>query len=229
MRWDRTLLGGSPYGLLGVRPPPITRDVTLPPPPGSVIPHHLSPACCALGAHSAIRGVPPLRPGLGCVLWAHAVFPSPPPARVCFARTVAAEAPLWFLLPAARGVPVLLCSAVPPVTHCARCWVGGPPPLPPLAAARFKLAQPFGGSPYLHPSSGGLLHCERILGVPLWFLFLVAWGGPVDEDVGDWTGKVVARGLLAGGSAPRGKITSRPCVVLGDVICHPLFLHLPQK
>ena len=49
-----------------------------------------------------------------------------------------------------------------------------------------------------------------------------------DEDIGNWTGGVVARRLVAGGSAPRGKIPSRPRVVVGDGISLSLFLHLPQ-
>ena len=50
-----------------------------------------------------------------------------------------------------------------------------------------------------------------------------------DEDVGDWTGGVVARRSLAGGSAPLGKWPRRPCVVVGDSISRPQFLHLPQQ
>ena len=46
-----------------------------------------------------------------------------------------------------------------------------------------------------------------------------------DEDVVNWTGGVVTRGLLAGGSTPCGKGPSRPCVVVGDGISNPLFLH----
>ena len=49
-----------------------------------------------------------------------------------------------------------------------------------------------------------------------------------DKDVGDWTGWVVARRSLAVGSAPRGKIPSRPHVFVGDGISRPLFLHLPH-
>ena len=46
---------------------------------------------------------------------------------------------------------------------------------------------------------------------------------------------IVRAGLLCtgwwreGGSAPRGKIPSRPLAVMGDGISRPLFLHLPQQ
>ena len=49
------------------------------------------------------------------------------------------------------------------------------------------------------------------------------------KDVGDQTGGVVARWSVVGGSAPRGKIPSRPRAVVGDGISRPLFLHLPQQ
>ena len=50
-----------------------------------------------------------------------------------------------------------------------------------------------------------------------------------DEDVGDWTGGVVALRSVAGRSAPRGKSPSRPRAVVGDGISRPLLLHLPQQ
>ena len=50
-----------------------------------------------------------------------------------------------------------------------------------------------------------------------------------DKDFGDRTGGVVARRLLAGGSAPLGKWPIRTCVVVGDDISRPRFLHFPQQ
>ena len=48
-----------------------------------------------------------------------------------------------------------------------------------------------------------------------------------DEDVGNWTGRVVALWLVAGGSAPRGKSPRRPLAVVGDGISRPWFFHRP--
>ena len=50
-----------------------------------------------------------------------------------------------------------------------------------------------------------------------------------DKYVGNQTGGVVVRRLVAGIYAPRGKIHSRPRVVVQDGISRFLFLHLPHK
>ena len=50
-----------------------------------------------------------------------------------------------------------------------------------------------------------------------------------DKYVGDQTDEVVALRSVAGGSAPRGKIPSRPRAVGGNGISRPLFLHLPYQ
>ena len=50
-----------------------------------------------------------------------------------------------------------------------------------------------------------------------------------DKDVGDRTSWVVARWLVAGGSAPRGKSPSIPLDVVGDSTSRPQFLHRPQQ
>ena len=49
-----------------------------------------------------------------------------------------------------------------------------------------------------------------------------------DGDVGDWTGRVIAHGSMAGGSAPPVKSLSWPRVVVRDGISRPLLLHLHQ-
>ena len=50
-----------------------------------------------------------------------------------------------------------------------------------------------------------------------------------DEDVGNWTGRVVTHRSLAGGSAPRGKCLRIPRTLVRDGISRPLFRHLPQQ
>ena len=50
-----------------------------------------------------------------------------------------------------------------------------------------------------------------------------------DKDVGNQTGGVVALISVAGGSARRGKIPSRPRAIVGDGISRPLLLHLPHQ
>ena len=50
-----------------------------------------------------------------------------------------------------------------------------------------------------------------------------------DEDIGNQTGRVGALRSVVGGSAPRRKSPSRTCVVVGNSISRPLFLHLPHQ
>ena len=50
-----------------------------------------------------------------------------------------------------------------------------------------------------------------------------------DEDVGNWTGGVVALWWVAVGSNPCGKSPSMPHIVVGDGMIRPLSRHLPQQ
>ena len=77
------------------------------------------------------------------------------------------------------------------------------------------------------PSSRGPL---RTLALPLALLPLAPAVdiACTDKDICNRKGGVVARWLVAGGSASPRKSPSRPRVVAGDGISPPLFLHLPN-
>ena len=93
---------GSAYCLTGGLPLPLCSScapkarLVLPLPPclpglgGSPPPAR---ACHALGAHAAVQGGHPLRPGLGRMPWARAVRPPFPLARAWFARAAGAGGP----------------------------------------------------------------------------------------------------------------------------------------
>ena len=118
----------------------------------------------------------------------------------------------------------LFCRRLPPCSRCPRlhprlsarqpCSIpvpppfsgAPPPPLPSLGLLR-PLAPPRGA-----PSPGLTINISR-----------------KDKYVSNQTGGVVAHWSVAGGSAPRGKIPSRPLSVVGDGMSRPRFLHRPQQ
>ena len=119
------------------------RGMPPPPPPGSGSTLPPSWSYRAMGAHTAVQGVPPLLLGLACALWARAACPPPPPARAQFVCTAGAGGPPLRPGPGrARGVLRCCVQGFPPVPPLravgARCWVGGPSPFPHSAAARLN-------------------------------------------------------------------------------------------
>ena len=174
---------------------------SLPTPPASVPP----PCAC----HAPWR---PPGPALSAV--AEGTFqPSLPPDRA------SACSPLSPLSCMFHGDTVSVACTHPPSSDSA----SEASPLSPLHPS--LLASP--SSP-LFPTSPGAL---RPLAPPLALLppAPAADIAHKDEDVGDRTGRVVAHGSLAGGSAPRRKIPCRPHLVVGDGISRPLLQHLPQQ
>ena len=101
--------------------------------------------------------------------------------------------------------PPLRFAAQPPCVHSPPSLSGASPPFLPWASA--SLAPPY--APLLQAPAADI--ARR------------------DEDVGDRTGGVMARWLVAGRSAPRGKSPRRPLPVVGDGISLPWFLHRTQQ
>ena len=208
VRWERTLIKGSPCGLLGVQYPPplhaIIWECTLlggAPSSSSLIGEspHLSWSCCSLVAHAAVRVVPPLRSALSCMLFAHTVCPPPPPARAQFVRAVGDRGPLLVPVPChavGSRAAVFGSLPMPPMRAVgARFWVGGPPPPPPpSSAARVKRAQLFGGSlASFSPPSGSCTGSARCGFSSALFAIL----GPALFSVAPWPSSPAAAPTLA--------------------------------
>ena len=124
---------------------------------------------------------------------------------------------MWPRLPRSLSTVVLLLAVVvlPPVSDSPRSHHFLSPLIPP--------------SPALLPCySIGPLRPLALSRAPL-PLALAANIATRDEDVGNRTGGVVARWLMAGRYTPCRESPHRPLDVVGDSIIRPRFLHRPQK
>ena len=164
--WGRTLLGGSPWGVGWILPPPVCACRALGahaarglPPPRYLVSRGSPPpawACRAPVAHSALRGVPPFLCAEPARRWRTRSVPC-----TLFVLVRGGPPPSWSGMTCARSACCRIGGS--PFSPCLCPWaVGARDPSPPTFCPRMVCARGWGGGipfPTWSPSSGGSQGC----------------------------------------------------------------------